>query len=109
MAFLNPILLKLAPYAIGVALLFAGYKYVTNLQKQNQTLKQNNITLKHNEEQIVKAYENSITILEKKSYNEGMNKAASLVSKDLAKKITKLNKERKFDEINNSTYRTTSF
>lgn len=103
------ILSKLAPYAIGASIIIATYFWINNILDENKILEQNNITLKQNEKAIIKAYENSIVVLQKKSYDEGMNKAQSLQSKTLEKKIDQLNKKRKFDEVNNSTYRTTSF
>lgn len=105
----SQIMSKIAPYLIGLTLIAATYFWINNILNENEILEQNNKTLIQNETDIIKAYENSISIIEKKAFIEGINKAQSSQSKDLAKKIQQQLKERKFDEVNNSIYRTTSF
>lgn len=102
-------LLRFAPYIIAISMLGYLYYSYTSLQEDNEILKQNNKTLKTNNEKIVESYEYSIRILEKKAYEEGLNKAESKIANDLNKKIENLNKKRQFNETNDTTYRTTSF
>jgi len=104
-----PILIKLAPYLIGISTILGVYTYIQHLKNENEILNKNTMILKQNQINIVSAYENSIIAIEKKAYDEGLNKASSLISKDLVKKIETENQKRNFNEINNSIYRTTSF
>ena len=90
---------------LGLAVVaFLGYAYYThkNTLLENQILKQNVLTLKQNEKEIIEAYEYSIREIETKTKIETENKASKA---NYEKAIIRLNKTKKESkhEVNTDT------